>query len=126
MTPARKEKCSIRHGYDAMNRIEEAGDLIGELLKQKLGSDGAYDAAKGAFMDFIMEALEIGHELRDRYNPDTVKNWIEPKRAVLLDALKQHGLDQATDARLAFQKIDAVLRWVNSWPPTIDDIDQRI
>jgi hypothetical protein len=71
MTPEKKEKCSVRHGYDAMHRIEEAGELIGELLKDQIGDKAACDAVNGAFMDFIMETIEIGHELRDRHSPET-------------------------------------------------------
>lgn len=116
MTPARKEKYSIRHGYDAMNRIEEAGELIGELLREQTGSDeAAYNAVNGAFMDFMMEVLEIGHELRDRYNPETVKDWIEPKRDTMFAELQRRGLDQSPDARHAFRKIEAVLSWVDDW-----------
>jgi hypothetical protein len=67
-------------------------------------------------MDFMMETIEIGHELHDRHSPDTVKHWIEPKRDVLLTELQRRGLDQSPDARHAFQKIDAVLAWVDDWP----------
>jgi hypothetical protein len=45
-----------------------------------------------------------------------VKRWIEPKRDVLLAELKRRGLDQSADARHAFQKIEAVLGWVDAWP----------
>jgi hypothetical protein len=114
MTPAKKEKCSIRHGYDAMNRIEEAGELIGELLKRdRYTAGGAVDCA---YMDFLMETIEIGRELHDRHSPDTVKRWIEPKRDVLLAELRLRGVDQSPDARHAFRKIEAVLAWVDDWP----------
>ena len=114
MTPAKKEKYSIRHGYDAMNRIEEAGELIGELLKRDDYHPG--DAVDCAYMDFIMETIEIGHELRDRHSADTVKHWIEPKRDVLLAELQRRGVDQSPDARHALRKIEAVLAWVDDWP----------
>jgi hypothetical protein len=66
-------------------------------------------------MDLIEETGEIGHELLGRYSPDTVKNWIIPKRAALLVELKRCGLDNVADARHAFCKIDAVLSWVDRW-----------
>jgi hypothetical protein len=113
MTPAEKEKCSIRHGYDAMNRIEEAGQLIEELLKDQPGT--GRDAYHLAYMDFIMETIEISYELVERNKADTVKHWIEPKRAGVLAELQRRGLDQSADARHAFRKIDAVLRWVDDW-----------
>jgi hypothetical protein len=114
MTPAKKEKCSIRHGYDAMNRIEEAGELIEQLFGDQRGT--GTDAWHLAYMDFIMETIEIGHELRDRHSPDTVKRWIEPKRDVLLAELQRRNLDQSPDARHAVRKIEAVLAWVDDWP----------
>ena len=117
MTPAKKEKCSIRHGYDAMDRIEEAGELIGGLLDDnKSDSKQTSDAVTYAYMDFIVETIEIGHELVGRDSPDTVKKWIEPKRDVLLAELQKRGLDQSADARHAFRKIEAVLKWVDAWP----------
>ena len=64
MTPARKEKCSIRHGYDAMNRIEEAGLLIGALLKDQPGT--GRDAYHLAYMDLQMETVEIAHQMPAR------------------------------------------------------------
>jgi hypothetical protein len=113
MTPARKEKCSIRHGYDAMNRIEEAGLLIGALLKDQPGT--GRDAYHLAYMDFQMETVEIAHQMHNRHSPETVRAWIEPKRDALLAELQRRGLDQSADARHAFRKIDAVLSWVDDW-----------
>jgi hypothetical protein len=112
MTPARKEKCTIRHTYDAMNRIEGAG-LIAELLKDQPGS--GTDAYHLAYMDFIMETVEIVYPLQGRQSPTTVTEWIEPKRDALLAELQQRGLDQSADARHAVRKIDAVLKWVDDW-----------
>jgi hypothetical protein len=114
MTPARKAKLGIRHGYDAMKRIEEAGELIEQLLGDQPGTSA--DAWHLAYMDFIMETIEIGHELRDRHSPDTVKRWIEPKRDTLFAELERRGLDQSAEVQLALQKIGAVLAWVDDWP----------
>jgi hypothetical protein len=66
-------------------------------------------------MDLVMESAEIGHELVERRAPQTVKDWLEPKRDILLDGLKRRGMDQTEDARCAFRKIAAVLDWVDSW-----------
>lgn len=111
-----KENCRIRHGYDAMDRIAQAGSLIAELLKDRPGGKPADDAVSCAFMDFMTETIEIGHELRNRQSSAIVKRWIEPKRDILLAELKRCSLDQTEDARLAFRKIDAVLNWVDAWP----------
>ena len=124
MAPAKnkKEKSTIRirHGHDAMNRLGEAGQLIGELLDSELFDDRSdkeptFDAVTYAFMDFMWETAEIIHELINRERPETVKGWIEPKRDVLLAELQKRGLDQSADAREAFRKIDAVLSWVDNW-----------
>jgi len=125
MAPAKnkKEKSTIRirHGHDAMNRLGEAGQLIGELLDSELFDDRSdkeptFDAVTYAFMDFMWETAEIINELVNRERPETVKGWIEPKRDVLLAELQKRGLDQSADAREAFRKIDAVLSWVDDWP----------
>ena len=113
MTPSRKEKCSIGHGYDAMNRIEEAGQLIGQLLKDQPGS--GKDAYCLAYLDFQMETVEIAHQMHNRHGAETVKDWIEPKRAAVLAELQRRGLDQSPDTRHAFRKLDAVLSWVDGW-----------
>jgi hypothetical protein len=113
MTPARKEKCSIRHGYDAMDRIKEAGELVGDLLKDQPGS--GRDAYHLAYMDFQMETVEIAHQLHNQHSPETVRAWIEPQRDAMLAKLRRRGLDQSADARHAFNKIDAVLSWVDDW-----------
>jgi len=122
MAPAKKEKSTIRirQGYDAMSRLGEAGELIGELLNSEFfddrsNSEPTFDAVTCAFMDFILETIEIGHELVNRESPETVKSWIEPKRDVLLAELQKRGLDQSADALDAFRKIDAVLSWVDNW-----------
>ena len=122
MAPAKKEKSTIRirHGHDAMNRLGEAGELIGELLDSELFDDRSdkeptFDAVTYAFMDFMWETAEIIHELINRERPETVKGWIEPKRDVLEAALQKRGLDQSADALDAFRKIDAVLSWVDNW-----------
>jgi hypothetical protein len=91
--------------------MEEAGELIGELL----GGDEADRAVFCAYMDFQMETIEIIHELVERADPARVKNWIEPKRDILAAELKRRGLDQSAEARDALRKIAAVLAWVDDW-----------
>jgi hypothetical protein len=112
MQEAKKERCDIRHGYAGADRIEEAGELFGELLGDKSDADRAVFCA---FMDFQMETVEIIHELVERSDPDTVKDWLTPKRDILAAELQRRGLDQNPAARAAFRKIDAVLNWVDDW-----------
>jgi hypothetical protein len=114
MRQDKKERTDIRHGYAAMDRMTEAGELIGKLF----GEDAHENADKlvfHAFMDLVMESAEIGHELVETRDPQTIKDWLEPKRDVLLDGLKRRGMDQSQDAQCAFRKIEAVLDWVDSW-----------
>jgi len=94
-----------------MNRIEEAGQLIQQLLKDQPGT--GRDVYHLAYMDFMMETIEIAHQMHNRQSPETVKDWIEPKRAALLAELQRRGLDESPDARHAFRKLDAVLSWVD-------------
>ena len=111
MQESKKERCDVRNGYAAMDRIEEAGELIEGLL----GDHAACDAVNVAYMDLMMESIEIGYELRDRHSPETVKRWIELKRDILFAELKRRGLDHTEDAQCAIRKIGAVLRWVDDW-----------
>jgi len=94
MRQDKKERTDIRHGHAAMDRMEEAGELIRELV-----GDHAEQAVECAFMDLEMESIEIGHELIERRDPQRVKGWLEPKRDILLDGLKRRGMDQSEDAQ---------------------------
>ena len=74
-------------------------------------------------MDFVMETVEISYQLVQRRDPETIKSWVEPKRDILLADLKRRGMDQCGNAQCAMRKIEAALRWVDSWPR--DDLDER-
>jgi hypothetical protein len=111
MQEAKKQRCDIRDGYTAADRIEEAGELIGALFGDNQTDRDVYCA----YMDFQMETVEIIDELVERGDAARVKAWLQPKRDTLAAELKRRGLDQTGDARHAFSKIEAVLSWVDDW-----------
>jgi hypothetical protein len=90
--------------------------VIEGLLQDQPGREAVRDAVFSAYMDFQEDIGQIGHELWAKCSPETIKQWIEPKRDVLLAELQKRGLDQSADALHAFRKIDAVLNWVDDWP----------
>jgi hypothetical protein len=113
MQRAKKERIDVRHGYQAMDRMEEAGELIGQLI-----GDHADPTVECAYLDLVIESAEIGHELVENRDPQTVRNWLGPKRDILLAELQRRGIDQSEDAQCAVRKIAAVLSWVDSWTAT--------
>ena len=82
-----------------MDRIREAGELIGELV----GRD-ADKTVDSAYMDFVMETVGISYQLVQRHDPETIKSWVEPKRDILLADLKRRGMDQCENAQCPMRK----------------------
>jgi hypothetical protein len=116
MRESTKARCRIRQGYDALDLVGEAGELIGQILEKDDWNDyNPHDPIDCAYMDMIMECAAIGHELVEQRDPERVKAWVVPKRDILLAEVKRRGLDQAQDAQFAFRKLDAVLTWLDTW-----------
>jgi hypothetical protein len=116
MRQSTKERCRIRHGYDALDLVDEGGQLIGEALGKNDWNDyDPHDPVDGAYMDLIMECAGIGHELVEQRDPERVRKWIIPKRDILLAEVKRRGLEQSPDAQFGFRKLEAVLTWLKTW-----------
>ena len=110
MTHPTNEHCYIRSGYDAVDLIREAGELIIWVLAPTPPT-----LHPAAYLSFITEQVDISGCLIDRRDPLTIKKWIEPKRDAINAELTKRHLHQTPEARLAMRKIDATLDWIDSW-----------
>ena len=110
MEESAKAACCIHHYEDAMQHIREAGEMIAPLV-----GFGADQAVTFAVMDLEFETSELLYEFYEQRGAQTVRDWLEPKRDVLLAHLKQRGVDTSEDALGAFRKIEEVLKWVDAW-----------
>jgi hypothetical protein len=75
MRESTKARCRIRQGYDALDLIGEAGELIGLVLERDdWNGYNPHDPVDCAYMDLIMECAWIGHSRATR--PRKGEKWV--------------------------------------------------
>lgn len=97
----------IRSGHDAMRRVEEAGEILEQIIPKQTRSQ----EIDSVIMDLQMESIEIAHDVVGGRNGRAVRAWVEPKMRIIVDALQTHGTIDCPDAKRALSKLEAVIAW---------------